>query len=143
MTETEIFTGVRACVARVVDRPPETVQAEHKIIDDLGADSLDLLDLVFQLEQHFGIRIKTRDLERRAQAALGETPLEIDGVYTPPALEQLRRFMPEVPAAELAAGLRAAELPYRFRVVTFVNLVGRLLDEQGGAKVPPAADGHS
>jgi acyl carrier protein len=131
MTRDEILQGVRACLAKVVDRDAESIREGDKIIDDLGADSLDLLDLIFQLEQHFGIRIKTRDLERRAQAELGETPLEVDGVYTEPALDRLRSSMSEVPTSELAPGLRTAELPYRFRVATFANLVERLVQEQG------------
>jgi acyl carrier protein len=131
MTREEVLSGVRLCLAKVVDRDAESIREGDKIIDDLGADSLDLLDLVFQLEQHFGIRIKTRDLERRAQAELGDTPLEVDGAYTEAALACLRRSMSEVPVDELAGGLRTAELPYRFRVATFVNLVERLVKEQG------------
>jgi acyl carrier protein len=131
MTRAEILSGVCLCLAKVVDRDAGSIREGDKIIDDLGADSLDLLDLVFQLEQHFGIRIKTRDLERRAQEELGDSPLEVDGVYTEPALDRLRRSMSEVPPEELAFGLRTAELPYRFRVATFVNLVERLMQEQG------------
>ena len=63
-----------------------------------------------------------------------EPPLEVDGVYTAEALAELKRHMPEVPAEELASGLRPSELPRRFRVATFVSLVERLLEEQDRAK---------
>lgn len=132
MIQKEIFQGVAACVARVVDCDPAIVKPGDRIIGDLGADSLDLLDLVFQLEQQFKIRIQPRDLERRAQAALGETPLEVDGIYTPAALAQLRRMLPEVPESELGEGLSTARLPYSFRVQTFVNLVARLRETCDG-----------
>ncbi len=125
-----VFNEVQEIIANKLSIDAAEVKPESSFIDDLGADSLDLLDLIFQLEQHFGLRIKTRDLERRAQAELGDTPLEVDGVYTAPALESLRRALPEVPAEELGPGLRTAELPYRFRVATFVRLIERLREEQ-------------
>ncbi len=132
MTRAEVVQGVRESVAIVVDLEAATIREEDRIIEDLGADSLDLLDLVFHLEQKFKIRISPRDIERRAQARLGETPLEIDGVYTPEALEQLRQALPEVPCEELAEGMMTVHLPRRFRVATFVNLVTRLMEEQHG-----------
>lgn len=135
MNPEEIILGVRECVARVVDKDVAEVRVEDRIIDDLGADSLDLLDLVFQLEQRFRIKISPRGIEKSAQERLGEIPLEVDGVYTPEALAELRKAMPEVPADELCPGLRAARLPRLFRVATFVGLVSRLLEAQAVQEV--------
>lgn len=132
MNRDEVVRGVCECVAAVVDADPSNVQESHRILEDLGGDSLDLLDLVFQLEQRFKIKISPRDIERRAQKELGKIPLEVDGVYTPEAIEQLRRAMPEVPREELSEGLRSADLPRSFRVATFVRLVTRLMEEQHG-----------
>lgn len=128
MTHEEIMAGVRECVARVVDKDIAVVHDEDRIIGDLGADSLDLLDLVFQLEQRFKIKISPRGIEKAAQAKLGDVPLEIDGVYTPEALAELRQSLPEVPAEELCDGLRAARLPHLFRVATFARLVTGLIE---------------
>jgi acyl carrier protein len=132
MNRNEIVRGVCECVAAVVDTDPSNVHEGDRILEDLGADSLDLLDLVFQLEQRFKIKISPRDIERRAQKELGGIPLEVEGVYTPEAIEQLRRTMPEVPSEELSEGLRSADLPRSFRVATFVRLVIRLMEEQHG-----------
>jgi acyl carrier protein len=124
-----IVQGVRECVASVLDRDVSLVHYEDRVIADLGADSLDLLDLVFQLERRFAIKISPRGIEKRVQTELGEKPLEIDGVYTPEALALLRRSLPEVPADELPDGLPMNRLPHVFRVSTFVNLVVRLREE--------------
>jgi acyl carrier protein len=130
MNREEITTGVCECIAAALGngRP---IRLEDRIIDDLGADSLDLLDLVFQLEQRFKVAISPRGIEQRAKAALGGAPLEIDGVYTSAALGELRKALPEIPSSELADGLTVAQLPRRFRVATMVNLVSRLLEEKG------------
>ena len=132
MNRDEILRGVCECVATVVDMDSSKVHEGDRIIEDLGADSLDLLDLVFQLEQRFKIKISPRDIERRAKKELGEAPLEVEGVYTPEAIEQLRRAMPEVPSEELSEGLRSSDLPRSFRVATFVRLVTRLMEEEHG-----------
>ena len=127
----EILTGVRECVASVLAIPVTAVGKEARLIDDLGAESLDLLDLVFQLEQKFRVSISPGDIERRAKAKLEGRPLEIDGVYTAEALSELRRILPEVPPSELAEGLTVAQLPRTFRVSTMANLVSRLTEEKG------------
>jgi len=132
MNRNEIVRGVCECVAAVVDTDPSNVHEGDRILEDLGADSLDLLDLVFQLEQRFKVKISPRDIERRARKELEGMPFEVEGVYTPEAIEQLRRAMPEVPSEELSEGLRSVDLPRSFRVATFVRLVTRLMEEQHG-----------
>lgn len=123
----DIFPGVRHCVAKSLDIDESEVHLDSRIIEDLGADSLDLLDLLFHLETHFKVRIKPRSIERMARASLGGVDLDLNGVYTPQAVEALRRLLPEIPAEELPLGLRTADLPRRFRVATFVTLVQKAL----------------
>ena len=131
MNHEEVLTGVRECVASVLEMPMASVGQEHRLIGDLGAESLDLLDLVFQLEQKFHVSISPGDIERRARAKLDGRPFEIDGVYTAEALSELRKILPEVPPGELAEGLTVAQLPRTFRVSTMANIVSRLMEEKG------------
>lgn len=133
MTQDEIFAGVRECLVAALDVPAEEVRDESRLIDDLGADSLDLLDILFQIEQKFGLAVSPRDFERRARERLNGAPLVVDGVYTADALAALREALPEVPAGELREGLAAAALPRTFRTATLVRLVARLLDEKAAA----------
>lgn len=123
MTRDELFNGVCLCLAKSLDIAPESIRESDRIIDDLGMDSLDLLQLIFLLEQQFQTRIVPREIERRAREKLGGAPLDIDGVYTAEGLAELRLAMPEVPAAEWTPGLTTGELPRRFRVTTMMNLV--------------------
>ena len=130
MKNEEILAGVRECIAEVLNIDSSPIREEDKLVDDLGADSLDLLDLTFHLQQKFKITISPRDLERRTQEKLGGQPVEVDGVYSSEALENFRKEMPEIPPEELSEGLTVADLPRRFRVATMVNLVGRLLEDK-------------
>lgn len=119
----DIFEGVKACAVEALDVEPARILPEARLIGDLGADSLDILDLSFQMERRFGIKLSIKDLENRMKAELGDTPMEVNGIYTPEAMERLRRVMPEVPVEELPDGLRAADLPKRFRVATLMRWV--------------------
>ena len=130
MTEAEVLAGVRACVAQALGVPAEEIQPQQRLTGDLGADSLDLLDLTFQLEKRFQVKISPRDIEKRGRAKLNGQPWDVDGVLTSGALAEVRAALPEVPAEELPDGLKTDALPRAFRVQTFVNLVARLLEEQ-------------
>ncbi len=127
MNRDEIFKEVAASLAEVLEIDADGIKITDKVVGDLGADSLDLLDLIFQLEQRFKLKINPRDIEREAQAELGDIPYEVEGVYTPEALEKLRTAMPEVPAEEFVEGLETKYLPRVFRVETFVSLVERMM----------------
>ena len=132
MTDNDFFNGVCECLEDVTEVPQEEIKAGDSIINDLDADSLDLLHLIFSLEQYFKLSIKPREIERRAKANLGDVPLEIDGVYTAEALVELSKSMPEVPKDEFREGMTTGELPRLFRVQTFVNLVKSFSEEQHG-----------
>ncbi len=126
----EIRAGVCECVAAALNLSPNAVRPEHRVIGDLGADSLDLLDITFRLEQRFKIAISPRDIERRTRAKLNGRPLDMDGVYTTEAVGEFRTAMPEIPPEEFVDGLTVAEFPRLFRVATLMNLVTRLMREQ-------------
>jgi acyl carrier protein len=123
MTYEEVLEGVIECLAKVLDIPVESIQADSKIVHDLGADSLDFLDLSFHLHQKFGIAFSPREDERRLQEKMGGISIQINGVYTPEALAELRRSMPDIPVEEFSEGLTVSALPLLFRVSTIVNLV--------------------
>jgi len=130
MNREEIVTSVCECLALVLDTDGASIRENDKLIDELGADSLDLLDLSFHLQQKFNITISPKGLEQRIQKKMEGNPYEVDGVFTPESLEELRKEMPEIPPEDLSEGLRVAELPRLFRVATMVNIVDRLLREK-------------
>ena len=60
------FEKIRDIIAEKMDLDPSEITEESSFKDDLGADSLDLLELVMALEEEFGIEIPTEDLEQIA-----------------------------------------------------------------------------
>lgn len=52
-----MFEKVQKVIAEQLDIDPETITPETNIYDDLGADSLDAVELVMSLEDEYGITI--------------------------------------------------------------------------------------
>lgn len=62
LTENPIFTRLRALATDVLDLRDDQVVPEARFADDLGADSLDLVELVEALEEEFEVRIDDDEL---------------------------------------------------------------------------------
>jgi acyl carrier protein len=62
MTHDEIFTKVREVLVDALAVDEEDVTHEASLTADLGAESIDFLDIVFKLEQVFGIKIPQGEL---------------------------------------------------------------------------------
>ncbi|ASM35487.1 acyl carrier protein [Campylobacter sp. RM12327] len=59
-----VFEDVRDVVVEQLSVSPESVKLESKIIEDLGADSLDVVELVMALEEKFDVSIPDSDAEK-------------------------------------------------------------------------------
>ncbi len=60
----DIVEQVKTIVAEQLDRDVESVTIESSFVDDLGADSLDAVELIMRLEEEFGIDIPDDDAEK-------------------------------------------------------------------------------
>ncbi len=59
----DIFEKVKALVAEQLDADADSIQENTSISDDLGADSLDVVDLVMAIEDEFSIEIPEDQVE--------------------------------------------------------------------------------
>lgn len=58
------FDDVKDVVVEQLSVSPDAVKMESKIIEDLGADSLDVVELVMALEDKFGVEIPDEQAEK-------------------------------------------------------------------------------
>jgi acyl carrier protein len=124
----DIEERVREVIARALELKPDQVSLTASLADEMGAQSLDLLDIAFMLERDFKISFPRTDIMERATARFGEDALVNRGLVTDLGLELLRRTMPEVDREELKPGLRAMDVTRLLTVQTFVRIVMRLLE---------------
>ncbi|AFL69210.1 acyl carrier protein [Sulfurospirillum barnesii] len=59
-----LFDDVKAVVVEQLNVNPEEVKEDSKFVEDLGADSLDVVELVMALEEKFDIEIPDTDAEK-------------------------------------------------------------------------------
>ena len=64
MTSEEIFEKVKGIIVEQLGVADTSVTMEASFIDDLGADSLDIVELVMALEEEFDIEIPDNDAEK-------------------------------------------------------------------------------
>ena len=63
MAKEEIFEKLKELVVDQLGVEEDEVTMEASMQDDLGADSLDLVDLVMSVEDEFGVKVADEDLE--------------------------------------------------------------------------------
>lgn len=60
----ENFDKLKEILIDILGAKEEDVKAESKFVDDLGADSLDLVELIMTFEDKFGVEISDEDAEK-------------------------------------------------------------------------------
>ena len=128
-----VYPKVREIIADVLVIDEEEIAKQSRLIADLGAESIDFLDLVFQLEKEFGIKIPRGQLEKNARGDLAEDEFEKGGVLTAKGMQVLKNYLNEVPGEYFKVNLKVNEIPMLFTVETFCKLVISALDEQTAA----------
>lgn len=125
-----VYPRVRAIIADVLVIDEDKISLNSRLITDLGAESIDFLDLVFQLEKEFKIKIPRGQLEKNARGELAEADFEKGGVLTSAGLLALKNYLNEVPEDEFRSNMKVNEIPLLFTVETFCKLVLASVDQR-------------
>jgi acyl carrier protein len=126
MTESEIYSKVQRVLVDSLGVDEEDVTPEARLTEDLGAESIDYLDIAFQTERVFGIKIQPSDM------LLGDImtePYVEDGRITDVGIEEFRRRLPHVNLEALEQSRNVRDLRSVFTVDTLVRLLTEKLAE--------------
>lgn len=123
MTHEEIFEQVRGHVAGALGVEPEEVTEGASFAGDLGAESLDMLDMLFRIEKSLGVKITMAEIGARIRGGLTVEEFAQDGKVTPAGLAQLKRALPQVNLDALNGDLAADSIFTFFTVRNLVDLV--------------------
>ncbi len=134
-----VFPKVAATMADALGCDEDEVKIDASLIDDLGAESIDFLDIVFRLERAFKVKIPRGKIVEDARGDLSEAEFEQGGVLTDAGFERLKSFLNEVPANRFETPLKSAEIPRLFTTATFCKMVIRQQREAAGAGGGPSA----
>ena len=122
-------------VARLVRQTlalPETepIEPQQLFFYDLGFTSMDLLDLLFRVEQHFHIEIPEGTIYHLARGDLVEAEFAGDAVLTETGRERLMTLLYDTPPELFPARIHATTLPRFCTVGAITRLVDHKLAER-------------
>jgi acyl carrier protein len=133
-----IYPKIAAIIAEALPCEVERVKLDASLIDDLGAQSIDFLDIVFRLERAFKVKIPRGKLIAEARGDLLETEFEQQGMVSEAGLARLKTFLSEVPPERFVSPLRVADIPRLFTTETFCKIVIRQKASASPPSVPQA-----
>jgi len=107
VTKDEVFTKVRTALVDALGVDDDEVTPQATMVGDLGAESIDFLDIVFKLEKSFGIEIPRKELS--PEDILTNADFVQDGKVTPAGISELKRRMPFVDFAKFESNPQVRE----------------------------------
>jgi acyl carrier protein len=121
MSQEEVFEKVKETLVEALGVDEEEVTPQAKITADLGAESIDFLDIVFRLEKALNIKIPRGEL---FPDNVLNNPLYVqEGKLTPAGLAQLKERMPHVDFTEFQGNPDISRMGDLFTVQTIANYV--------------------
>jgi len=99
MTDNAVFEGVRDNIADSLALPKADISLQSRLVDDLGADSLDLVDIIFTLERKFGINVRETEFNFLTRLDFGSPEVMRDGFLTESVVDKLAAWLPAVEEA--------------------------------------------
>lgn len=131
MDRAGVLATLCSTVADSLARKPSEVRPESRLTADLGADSLDFVDLVFRIEKRFGIRMRDGGLEFLARLDLSDPAVMREGFLTPETVERLASWLPAVRSLPDPGRVAPADVFSLVTVGTLQEIVERKLREKG------------
>jgi acyl carrier protein len=126
MTRDEIYGKVRDVLVEALGVDEDEVTPTASLVGDLGAESIDILDIVFQLERTFGFKIAQGELFPENVA---QDPRYVqNGRITPEGLAALKARLPHVDFSEFEKDPQISKVLSVFTVNTLVNFVAKKLN---------------
>ena len=125
MSREEILTNVRETLVDALAVEPDEVTEDATLTGDLGAESIDFLDIVFRLEKSFDIKIPRGELF--PDDLLNNPDYVSNGKFTPSGLEQIKKAMPHADFTDFESDPDVNKMPDLFTVRTLVNYIEQKL----------------
>jgi acyl carrier protein len=120
-----VFPRVAETLADALGCDVEQVTLDISLIDGLGAESIDFLDIIFRLERTFQVKIPRGKILEEARGELPETEFEKDGHLTEVGIRRLRAYLAEVPPDRFRTPMKVTDITRLFTPETFCKLVIR------------------
>lgn len=123
----EIFKKVQDVLVDALGLDEEDVTEEATLMGDLGAESIDFLDIVFRLEKTFNIKVPREELFP-AESVLNNPEFVSGGKLTAKGLAELKARMPHTDLSDFAKDPDVNKIADLFTVGAIVNFLDAKLN---------------
>ena len=131
MTRDEVQGAVSEAVVGALGVGADEVTPEATLLGELGAESIDLLDILFRIERSTGVKIQASDLGDYIQGGIPDDEFSDESeIISEKGLEQLKKVMPQIDTAALVGTLNANDV---IKLFTVSNLGDMVAQRAGGA----------
>ena len=124
-THDEIYQKVQSTLVDALGVDEDDVTRDATLFKDLGAESIDLLDIVFRLERNFGIKIPRGEL---FPENVSDPELAQNGKLTPKGLAEMKQRLPFADLSEFETNPEVDKLLDLYTVDMLVNYVASKLE---------------
>jgi acyl carrier protein len=128
MSRDEIFEQVKEVLVDALGLDDDEVTKDATLMADLGAESIDFLDIVFRLEKAFGIKVPREELFP-AESLMNNSEYVHNGKLTEKGLSEFKAKMPHSDFTEFEADPDVNKIADLFTVDSIVNFVEMKLSE--------------
>ncbi|AQQ70871.1 Acyl carrier protein [Limihaloglobus sulfuriphilus] len=126
-TRDEIFEEVKEQLVDALGLDDDEVTQDATLMGDLGAESIDFLDIVFRLEKAFDIKIPREELFP-AESVMSNPEFVEDGKLTDKGLAELKAKMPHTDLSGFESDPDINKIPDLFTVESIVNFIENKLN---------------
>lgn len=121
MSREDVYEKIKDVLVDALGVDDDEIKEDATLTGDLGAESIDFLDIVFRLEKTFSIKIPRGELF--PDDVLNNPEYVENGRMTDKGLAELKSKMPHADFAEFEANPEVDAMPNLFTVKTIVNYV--------------------
>ena len=126
MPQTPTDAAVFEAITVALGVEDDEVTRDATLLGELGAESIDLLDILFRIERATGVKIEAGDLAEHIQGGIPDDEFgDEDGIVNARGLAHLKAVMPQIDVDELAGKLPAEEVIALFTVGNLADLVAQ------------------
>jgi acyl carrier protein len=125
----ELVDGVKGVICESLELEDRGFTLSTTLMEDLGAESLDYLDIIFRIEKKYHIKIERGRLEKELRAAFPDMAIKQNTGVTPELKDVLKKALPEIDPTLIDGLQKMKEVPATFTIATFVRFTVRAILE--------------
>lgn len=127
MDRNQIYDSVKDCLVEALGVDDSEVSPETSLTEDLEAESIDFVDIIFRMEKAFKVKIPQGELF--PQDVFNNQALVKDGKFTSQGLDTLRGRYPFIDFSDVNGELPVADLAKYYTVDMLVSYMEQKLQE--------------